>query len=159
MAFQAAQPPNEPITSSSLHLIPDDEDEAALYDGRRISIKRPHETAAGDYEDALEAFHQVRRLSSEIVSTVIIKQAAAVNSRLLSVQTRQMNEENKRMRITPDPTLSTTEVYGGVSDEEKISIWRQATRMKRISTMLRSIEMTQRILAKELEECAAEREL
>ena len=154
-----------------IHLIPDDDDDKqSTCSERQETFVCPHSSARGhfegtmpSYEEALEGFAQVGLLAREIGSSVIKREAALVNQRLIDVQDRMHSQ--KRRKLESDAHVATKslssnlfvhERHRPVSVEEQESIAYQAGRMKRMSLLLMNLETTHQLLLEEMIACASD---
>jgi pullulanase/glycogen debranching enzyme len=137
--------------------------------------------------EAARTLQNAGRLVATMASSVIHREAASVNQRLLHVQDRWHRQKRRRLTTAGDaedssssiaisgatkpeesdrttvPSLkqdtktetstSTTSAASTsivVSEQESLSIWNQAARTKRMSILLRDLEMTHSLLLREI---------
>jgi hypothetical protein len=151
--------------------------------GKTLS-KRRHPSSSDDidgssltlFTDTLQSLQEMRKLTNVIGDTVVMNEAEAVNKRLISVEERQKCQlNNKRRKLNhknnnnckdeysavpdnaPSASAASANVESSVvSDEEQRSILKQASRMKRMSVILRNLEGLQGMLIRELQCCTVE---
>jgi hypothetical protein len=116
---------------------------------------------------AVTALQDAGRVVACVASSVIQREASAVNYKLLRVQDRLHRQKRRRLsaassdepdRTTMSPSrtqdkktdTSTSATPRAVSEEESVSIWIQAARTKRMSILLRDLEMTHSLLLREI---------
>jgi hypothetical protein len=131
----------------------------------------------------LASFAEASRLTRTLGASVIKREAAIVNRRLLSVQKRTAaadeNHANKRPKldkealaqaqsdsaqVSPSQISSSHEGHkagddtlaASISYEEQVSIWDQVNRMKRMSMYLKNAQLAQHLLLQEMKVCRAE---
>jgi hypothetical protein len=124
---------------------------------------------------ALNALQDAGCLIVEVAGTVIQRQAATVNQRLLEVQERMHRHKRRKLNTPSPPSVvrgdSSDSQYpearegssraasdSVVSAEESMSIWKQAARAKRMSIMLRNLETTHYMLLQEIAAASMEQE-
>jgi hypothetical protein len=120
---------------------------------------------------AVTVLQDAGSLATHVASSVIHREAASVNQRLLQVQDRLHRQKRRRLGTAGDAEDSsssiaisiatkpeeldrtithTSSTSSAVSEQESLSIWNQAARTKRISILLRDLEMTQSLLLREI---------
>jgi hypothetical protein len=119
---------------------------------------------------AVTALQDAGSVVACVASSVIQREAASVNQKLLRVQDRLHRQKRRRLSaissdsrseepdrttfpslkqdkktetVLPTPTIA-------VSEQESVSIWNQAARTKRMSILLRDLEMTHCLLLREI---------
>jgi hypothetical protein len=119
---------------------------------------------------SVTALQDAGSLVACVASSVIKREAASVNQRLLQVQDRLHRQKRRRISTTGDvegsssnsnsiatkpeelnrTIITTASTSTAVSEQESLSIWNQATRTKRMSILLRDLEMTHSLLLREI---------
>jgi hypothetical protein len=165
-----------------VHLIaPEDETNDLYQDNDWTSSSSTQDDADTDVEKdskffyrAVTALQDAGNVVACVASSVIQREAASVNQKLLRVQDRLHRQKRRRLsapissdtRSSEEPDRTTfpslkletkTETKTSiptttkaVSEQESDSIWNQAARAKRMSILLRDLEMTHSLLLHEI---------
>jgi hypothetical protein len=159
-------------TAGQVHLIaPEDEDETNDLHTNNDWTSSSTQDDDGDTDSkflyqAVTALQDAGSFVACMASSVIQREAASVNQRLLKVQDRLHRQKRRRLSAIstttkpeePDRTTlqsskqdSKTETStAAVSEQESNSIWNQAARTKRMSILLQDLETTHCLLLREI---------
>jgi hypothetical protein len=118
---------------------------------------------------AVTALQDAGSVVAGVASSVIQREAASVNQKLLRVQDRLHRQKRRRLSaigsdtarseepdrttftsLKQDTKTETSTLTEAVSEQESASIWNQAARTKRMSILLRDLEMTHSLLLREI---------
>jgi hypothetical protein len=117
---------------------------------------------------AVTALQDAGSVVACVASSVIQREAASVNQKLLRVQDRLHRQKRRRLSdissdtkseepdrttfpsLKQDTKTETPTTTTAVSEQESVSIWNQAARTKRMSILLRDLEMTHSLLLREI---------
>jgi hypothetical protein len=171
--------PEQPLrapqrAAGDVHLIaPDDGTKDLHKNNGRTSSSTQDDDDDNDGEKDLKFFYRAVTALQDagsvvacVASSVIQREASSVNYKLLRVQDRLHRQKRRRLSATssdePDRTtmssstqdkkrdLSAPTYPTAVSEQENVSIWNQAARTKRMSILLRDLEMTHSLLLREI---------
>jgi hypothetical protein len=184
---QLPHPPQRAATN--VHLIAPEDETGDLDEHEQWPNNGHSSSSSAPDGDSLFLFQSVTALQDagsllvQVAGSVIQREAASVNQRLLQVQDRLHRQKRRRLDTSgesrdssssididptrPDRTASplplqqqdttststatrSTDAHTAVSEKESISIWNQAARTKRMSILLRDLEMTHSLLLREI---------
>jgi hypothetical protein len=169
------RPPRAPQHAvGDVHLIPPDDDTSDLHNNNvwtSSSTQDDDDVTDGEKDSkffyrAVTALQDAGSVVTCVASSVIQREAASVNQKLLRVQDRLHRQKRRRISATssdePNRTTmpsskqdaktdtSTSATPAAVSEQESVSIWNQAARTKRMSILLWDLEMTHSLLLREI---------
>jgi hypothetical protein len=111
-----------------LHVIPSENERQESLTTTFTTRKSPStlnnvNDGASIFTDALQSLHEMRNLTNEIGSSVVMQEALAVNKRLASVHERRRmcSPSNKRRRLNNNDDKNCDDEYSTVSDQASSS--------------------------------------
>jgi hypothetical protein len=167
------QPPRAPQRAvGDVHLIPPDDDTNDLHKNNvwtSSSTRDDDDDTDGEKDSkffyrAVTALQEAESVVTCVASSVIQREAASVNQKLMRVQDRLHRQKRRRLSATSsdepnrttmpsskqDTKTDTSTTPTAVSEQESDSIWNQAARTKRMSILLWDLEMTHSLLLREI---------